>query len=405
MKDIKTAIFIAYKSLVKGSKSTLLLLVFILALSYLNMMFISGILAGLQNVFETTMINVLTSHITVGPEQEPEPKQYILNADQVRRQIESIPGVLATARHYSLAGSISFDKDKNGITKSVSGTIIGIDPIQEEKVLTIYRLLKNGQYLSPTDTDQIIISSALAGGYGVPAPSDLGGVRAKDKVKITYPNGVIRTYTVKGIYDDTIGIFETFITTREAESVLNTYNSASQILVKTDLSLNTLNGYEHKIKLLEPKLKVQNFLDILGTVAAFLNALNLISFIVGFISVLVAAITIFVLVYINAISKARQIGILRAIGIKQRIVVLSYVLQSLFYAFCGVLAGAFLVFAVLTPLLNRYPINIDFGYLSLVHRKMVVVLGTISLVAAGLLAGFVPARIVAKKDILKAIWG
>ena len=405
MKDIKTALFIAYKSVARGSKSTLALLIFILALSYLNMMFISGILSGLQQMFETVMINDLTAHITVGPEQIPQPKEYIVNQDQVRQQIQSIPGVTATARHYSLAGSISFDKNKDGVVKSVSGTIIGIDPIQEKRVLTIDKLLKDGQFLAPDDTDQIVLSSALAGGYGIPAPSDLGGVKVGDKVQITYANGIIKTYTVKGIYDDTIGIFETFISAREAESILNVYNNASQILVKADLSRGTLLGYENKIKNLLPTLKVQNYLDILGTVAAFMNALNLISFIVSAISIMVASITIFVIVYINAINKSRQIGILKAIGIKQRIIILSYIFQSLFFALCGTVAGAFLVFAVLTPLLARYPINVDFGYLSLNHRAIEVVAGTTSLLIAGILAGFVPSRIVAKKDILKAIWG
>lgn len=405
MRDIKTALFIAYKSVVRGSKSTLVLLVFILALSYLNMMFISGILSGLQKMFETTMIDVLTSHVTVGPEQEPQPKQFIVNQDQVRQEIQSIPGVITTARHYNLAGSITFDKDKNGVVKSVSGTIVGIDPNQEKEVLTVNKLLKDGQFLSSEDTDQIVLSSALAGGYGIPAPSDLGGVRVGDKVQITYSNGIIKTYTVKGIYDDTLGIFETFISAREAESVLNVFNNASQILVKVDLSHGTLAGYEDKIKALLPTLKIQNYLDILGTVAAFMNALNLISFIVSAISVLVASITIFVIVYINAINKSRQIGILKAIGIRQRVIILSYVFQSFFFAICGTLAGAFLVFGVLTPLLARYPINVDFGFLSLNHRSVEVIAGTISLIAAGILAGFVPSRIVAKKDILKAIWG
>ena len=235
MSDLATAGFIAYKSIIKGSKSTLVLLVFILSLSFLDMMFISGVLTGINYSEVQALINFFNSDITVGPQTLPQVKEFIPNQAQLRAKIETIPGVTGTARHYLLAGSLAFDKDKNGQFKSVSGVIIGIEPGDEKKVLTFDQLLIGGQQLLETDTDQIVLSSALAGGFGVPAPSDLGGVKIGDKVRITYSNGVMRTYTVKGIYNDIVGLFETFITTKEAESIINVHDSASQILVKTDL--------------------------------------------------------------------------------------------------------------------------------------------------------------------------
>ena len=405
MTTLRTAFFIAYKSVIHGHRSTVALIIFILSLSFLNMMFISGILFGLQNVMTGTIINVWTSHITVTPQREPQLKQYIPNQNRVREQIETIPGVIATSRRYSLSGSIVYDKDKSGQFTTVSGVISGSDPVEDKRVLQIAEKLVAGEYLEETDRDQILLSSAVAGGYGVPAPADLGGARVGDKVQITYSSGLIRSYTIKGIYDDAIGIFETFITAKEAESVAGVYNSASKILVKTDLEHAPIEKYVARIKALVPNLWVQDFKAIIGAFASFLDALNLISLIVSAISVLVATITIFVMVYVNAVNKRRQIGILRAIGIKENIIVLSYVFQSFFYALCGVTVGAFFVFAILTPLLDAYPINVVFGGLSLVHKTTTVVVGIISLFVAGLLAGYLPARIVARQDILKAIWG
>ncbi len=405
MNDFRIAFFIAYKSIIRGSRSMIILLVFILSLSFLNMMFISGILNGLENLFRTALLDTYSSYITVNPQQEPQAKQYIVNQNEVQTEIKTIPGVISTTRRYSLAGSMAFDKDKNGVYKSISGEIVGIDPTQEKKVLTINNLMLKGQYLSDTDTNQIIMSSALAGGYGMPAPSDLGGVKVGDKVRVTYSNGIIRTYTVKGIYNDSIGIFETFITAKEAESVLSVFNNASKILVKTDLTRAPVTAYQAKIQHMFPKLKIQNFNDLLGTFASFLNALNLISIIVSAISVVVAAITIFVLIYVNAINKRRQIGILKAIGIKERIIVLSYVFQSMFFTFFGLVIGSILVFGILTPLLAAHPIDVEFGYLSLSNRAIAIVAGVISMFVTGLLAGFVPARMVTREDILKAIWG
>lgn len=405
MHDVKTAAFIAYKSVLKGNKSTITLLIFILSLSFLNMMFISGILNGLESLFYQAIIDTYASNIAVGPQEKPQLKQYIINQNEVQSEIQSIPGVIATTKRYSLAGSISFDKDKNGQFKSVSGAIMGIEPSQDAKVFTLKKLLISGHYLADTDTDSIYLSSAIAGGYGIPAPSDLGGAKVGDKVQITYSNGVMRTYRVKGIYNDSIGIFETFITAREAESVLNTYNNASQILVKTDLTQHPIDYYQNKIEQLEPKLTVKTYLDLLGSFKSFLGALYLILIIVSAISVLVASITLFVIIYVDAITKRRQIGILKAIGINQRIIILSYVFQAFFYTLCGVVIGSLIVFLVLSPLLTAYPINVDFGYLTLVLTPIIVISGIVSLLLAGLLAGYFPSRLIAKQSILKAIWG
>lgn len=405
MRDIKTAFFIAYKSVLKGNKSTVALLIFILSLSFLNMMFISGILNGMGELFYKAIIDTYASNIAIGPQEKPQLKQYIINQNEVQAEIDSIPGVIATTRRYNLAGAIAFDKDKNGQFKTASGTIIGIDPEKEAKVLTLKKLVIAGYYLLPTDTDQIVLSSAIAGGYDMPAPSDLGGAKVGDKVQVTYSNGVMRTYTIKGIYNDSIGIFQSFITAREAESVLNTYNSASQILVKTDLQTKPLFDYKRKIQELQPKLKVQTYFDLLGSFKSFLDSFGLISAIVSTISILVAAITIFVIIYVNAINKRKQIGILKAIGIKQRIIVFSYILQSLFYSFCGIVIGAIIVFFVLTPLLDKYPIDVSFGYLSLVHNQTTVIWGVISMLLTGIVAGYLPARLVTKQEILQAIWG
>lgn len=407
MNDIRTAFFIAYKSVLKGSKSTLVLMIFILSLTFLNMMFISGVLSGLSDSEVHALINLLSSDITISPQQLPQPKQFIQNQSDVRQQVEAIPGVIATSRHYLLAGSLAFDKNKNGVTKSVSGPVIGIDPSEDSKVLNFNSLINWGSPLADGDTDQIVLSSALAGGYNAPAPSDLGGVKVGDKVRITYSNGIMRTYRVKGIYNDIVGFFETFITAREAESVLSTYGGASQILVKTDLNKNTVENYQTKIQALVPNLVVQNYNTLLASFTSFLQALNLISIVVSAISIAVAAFTIFVLIYVNAINKKRQIGILKAIGIKQSIIVSAYVIQSVFYTFCAVTISLILIFAVFQPLFIKYPIPVIAGLmnLTLVYSTLTVVLSVASFAVAGLLAGYVPSRIVAKEDILKAIWG
>lgn len=406
MEDVTTAFFIARKSIVRGNRSTFALMMLILCLSFFNMLFIPGVFSGLLATIIGLEIDTYTSHIMVGPEQEPIPKQFIQNEAELRAQIATIPGVLGTARTYLTAGSISYDKHKNGVYKRVSAQIIGIDPMDSKKLLTLPHYLVVGGFLADSDTDSIILSAAVAGGYNLPEPNDLGGAVVGDTVQVVYGNGIARTYKIKGITNILFGpaLTNVYITAKEAESVLGTSNEATQVLVRID-DQNRSEYFKSRIHALAPNLHVQTYLDLITAIKPVLDAFTFIALIVSVISVLIASVTIFVMIYINAITKRRQIGILKAIGIKENIIVWSYIFQSLFYVVCGVCIGLVFVFGMVVPILAVYPIPLPFGPLALSFSRTLVAESIVGFLVAGFFAGFIPARIVARENIIKAIWG
>jgi putative ABC transport system permease protein len=147
------------------------------------------------------------------------------------------------------------------------------------------------------------------------------------------------------------------------------------------------------------------YTEVLAAIQPILDAFTLIATIVSAISVLVATITIFVMIYVNAMSKRRQIGILRAIGIKKNIIIYSYMFQALYYVACGITAGLAIVFGIVEPLTARYPIQLPFGPMVLTFGVPLVMEGVGIFFVAGLFSGIVPSRLVTKEEILKAIWG
>jgi len=404
---IQTAFFIARKSIVRGNRSTLALIVFILTLSYFNLMFITGIMSGMTDGMVKTMVETGLGHISVQPQQEPQRKQYIPNQDQLRAQIETIPGIIGTAPRYRLGSTITHDPEKDGKYDVVSAPIVAIDPEADKKLFIIHNFIETGEYLDGLSNDEILISAALAGSDALPIDPNLGGVVAGDEVTVTFSNGVMRDYKVKGTFFVAGGSELTaFINTREAESVLGVHNEASEILIIVDLEKAPIEEYVARVQAIAPDLKVKSYTELMASIETFLGAFDAIAYIVSTIAIAVAAITIFVIIYVNALSRRRQIGILKAIGIKTGIIELSYVFQSLFYAFAGVVAGLALVFALIVPLLIAYPVPLGFGiFVTLSYTPLQVAVGIMALIMAGLLAGYIPARIVARQDILKAIWG
>jgi len=405
--DIKTALFVAYKTIVNGHISSAILIVFILSLSFFNLMFVSGFLSGFSDGIMRSMIDTSTAHLIVLPQEKPFQKEYIVDQSSVRARIETIPGVTGTTRHYLLGGTFAYDKDHTGTFSYVSAPLIGITQLEEKKIMTVRENIVAGGFPDVLRDDEIIIGANLSGGYGTKQTTDLGGVRVGDTVQVTYAQGFMRTYTVKGIFKISMGSAgnSAFISAQEAEAVLSTYNTASEILVRTDLKRYSLDEYATRIHTLFPELTVEKYTTRLSTVGILVSAFNIIALIVSVISIIVSAITIFVMIYVHAISKRRQIGILKAIGIKESIIELSYVVQSLFYSILGILCGLAIIFWFVTPFLTIRPIIMPYGATELVYTSLGITINIMSSIIAGLLAGFIPAKLVARENILTSIWG
>jgi putative ABC transport system permease protein len=405
MQELKVAFFLAVRSIARAQKSASILLVFILFLSYLNLMFITGILAGVSAAIVQQSIETTTSYVDVDPQQAPVQQTFIPDERDLRTRIETIPGVVATARHYSATGSIAYDRDKNGHTVLAGAPIVGIDPQEEKRVTSIAQYMVSGDYLDENDTDKIVLGADVSGGYGPTFLGNLGGAKTGEKVQVTYPNGVNRIYTVKGIYKVGFASQFAYVSFKEIESVLSVSNYASEILVNVDPSYRSLDEYKNDVQQVAPNLKVSTYEELLGQIQPISLAFEAIGFVVSVVSVMVAAITIFVLIYVNAISKRRQIGILKAIGIKQNVIILSYVFQSFFFACCGVAVGTLVVFAGLDPYLRANPILLPLGLLHLSFTPLGIVLSIASILVAGIVAGAIPSWRVARQNIIAAIWG
>ncbi len=405
--DLAIALFVARKTISKGSKSTATLLVFILALAFFNLLFITGFLNGFSDGILKSMIDSSTSHIIISPEEYPVRKSYIVNQTSLRKQIETIPGVIATTRHYIVSGSVGYDKGDSGVLQFVAAPIVGVNQLDEKKVISIRDHMVSGTFPDELKDDEVVLGSNLAGGYEAILPVDLGGVRAGDKVHIKYTNGIDKIYTVRGVFNVAIGFSSNnaFISDKEAERILTTYDQASEIMVRVDLQTHTVDGYVERIKLIAPTLKTESYVNRLAAIGILVEAFDSIALIVSFISIVVGAATVFVMVYINAQSKQKQIGILKAIGIRERIIELSYVIQSLFYSMLGIIFGSLFLYFIVMPFLQSHPIQMPFGSAYLVLTIKDFVISVILMLLSSLVAGYTPARMVSKRDILKVIWG
>ena len=138
--------------------------------------------------------------------------------------------------------------------------------------------------------------------------------------------------------------------------------------------------------------------DVKNTFAVLGNAISS-------VGLVVASITIFIVIFINALTRRKFIGILKGIGISPQAIETAYLFQSLFYALVGSGIGLVVLFGFLVPYIDAHPINLPISNTILVAPVGETLLRVLLLVIATLVAGYIPARMIVKKNTLDSILG
>lgn len=403
--NIKTSFFLAYTSIVRGSKGTLAMTILIMTLAYINLVFISSVFGGIVEAINAESINNQYGNIVIEPAVD---KRYI-DDQQAIKWISFIPGVVGSSAHYIDNPVISYDERNDGYDiKSRRWVLKSINVDDEKKVTQIHKSIIEGSFLDEADKDQIILGKELAGGHGGNLDHlSLGGVSVGDEIDLIYSNGVKRSYYVKGIFStkNTQVDQMAFITQKEMESVIRVYSWASEILVKTE-DTGQEDKYIDQIRELGLKNEdISKWSDLLGFTASASDSFSMISIILGVIGTIVAGVTIFIIIFVSVVNKRKQIGILKAIGMKEETIILSFVLQALFYAVVGVILGVSFILFILRPFFISNPLDFPIGWVSLKVTFNIIRISNISLILAALIGGFIPAFRGSRESILKSIWG
>ncbi len=405
--------FLAIRQIRHSSKWTTILIVFVMTLTFLNLVVVSGILVGLIEGSVQAVKGKYLSDVIVSTLKE---KTYIENSPYVINVAKSLPWTEAVSARYIQGGKVEANyktriKDTD-LIDSASTIIAGINPEDENAVTGMKDLIVEGSYLNSNDFDQVLLGHNLLKKYlpiESPGFSTLSNVEVGDKVRLVI-NGITREVYVKGILKTKVDEVSrrVFMTDTQLRSMMGRtdYNvgeisiklkPGSDPYVAKNAMLSAGAGQYAKVQTFEEG--IPKFLkDIKDTFAILGNA-------VSSIGLVVASITIFIVIFINAITRRKFIGILKGIGIHSTAIEFAYILQSLFYAFMGTLIGAMILFFILKPYIASHPINFPFSDGILVATMSGTLIRASILFVATLIAGYIPAKIVVKQNTLDAILG
>ncbi|MCC6323875.1 FtsX-like permease family protein [Candidatus Nomurabacteria bacterium] len=413
LKNIKVGWFLAKRDIRRANIWTTTLIMAVMTLTFLNLVVVSGILVGLIQGSEDAQKRysigdvVITSFLN---------RAYILDTQKVVSIVKTIPNYKNHTVRYS--GSARFESNYRSTIKpgelrdGAGGSFLGIDPIQEEKFSGISKFIVRGSYLTPQDQDSILIGKNLLYEFTpieAPGFQTLKDVSIGSRIKVTVDNKS-KEYIVKGIISSKVDDFDTSVVALDSEvrkmigrDDFNASKIAIQLLPNTDPILIKQylidNGVDNYARVQTAEDAFPKFLkDIKVTFGILGNAIS------G-IGLVVASITIFIVIFVNAITRRRYIGILKGIGINRKAILYSYIYQAVIYALVGIIFGMVSIFFLIKPYFALHPINFPFSDGILVATLPGTLYRAFILLVTTMIAGFIPAHIVIKQNTLNAILG
>lgn len=413
MRALRIGFLLGFRQIQRANFWTTALIVFVMMLTFLNLIAVSGVLVGIIVGAERAVRAEYLGDI-IFTERDGESR--ILETETLLRELSAYPEIEAYTVRYEGAGTLEANykerRDLRGERDIASVSVTGIDPELEDNFSALSQNIIEGEYLDPTEEGYILLGYY----YLEESAEDFGDIF--DTVSNISPGTTVRLtvgdiskeFIVKGIVRSKVDqiSLNTYIPEREFrrffgrldrnadQIVLRTVPGKSESELKSAFIANEFDDFA-KIQTYDEG-KPKFITDIKKT-------FNILGSFIGSIAIVVASITIFIIIFINAISRRQQIGILKGIGIERRAIEIAYVIQAAFYALLGSGLGMLLTYGFLLPYFDKNPIKFPFSDGILVAEPESTFYKFLVLFVITLIAGLIPAWLIVRKNTLNSILG
>ena len=427
---LRVGSFLAKRQVRRGNIWITLLIIAIMTLTFLSLVVIPGILIGLtEGSFEQNRKHLTGDlYLTTLPDEKT-----IVNTQDIVRVLDTLPEVENYSVRYSIGATVEagyiFRDDFSKESESLSINTYAIDVGKEEATTDISKFIIEGEMLSSDESGYVLIGSTLLAKYSSFADlfDPLVNVEVGKPIKLTLQGepleglerdralldgntttGQTSEFIVKGVLDSKVGELSSglFITEQDYRRISGQKSlQASEIAIKHDKTVNEdqfkqiglAYGFDRYAKVRTATEAIPKFL------ADVQQTFGLLGNMIGLIGIVVSSITIFIVIYINALTRRKFIGILKGIGISEGAIETAYLMQAVFYALIGIGLGLLLLYGLMVPFFEANPIDFPFSDGILVARVPETIFRGGVLLFVTMVAGFLPARLIVRQNTLDSI--
>lgn len=407
--------FLAVRELKRSNPWTTLLIIFVMSLTFLNMVLIGGLLLGLAQGMIGSFKQYYSADLFITPSSE---KSIVEQTHNIISAIETIPNLESYTLRTTTPTKVEYGHrtrtETTDIVENSQAVLTGINFSQEDEVTDLSRKVIEGEYLNNHDFGSVLVGKNLFEKY-----SNRPDSSTEQKLKNAEVGSVVnvivgntqKEFIIKGIVGTGNNTIDSrvFVVDAAAREMRNQESlDVNEIAIKlnsTDLT-DESRSYLQNILGNNQDITIQTADEAVpGSSADITKTFKLLGNLVGVIALIVGAITIFIVIFVNAITRRKYIGILKGIGISASAIEISYVIQSLFYALSGVLVASLFLLGFLKPYLDIHPLVLPIAEGRLAVTNGDILSRGIILIITSLISGFIPARLVTKQNTLDSILG
>lgn len=337
---MRLAFDIALRFLKSGKNQTILIALGI-SVGVAVQIFIGSLIQGLQISLVDKTIGS-TSHITVSSAND---SKVIRDWERIVYEVQiSSTDIINISPVLDGPASINYENDRASVV--VRGFIL-------EDADSIYKFKKNlydGSF--PTKRGEIIIGKDLA---------LKSGTQVNDNISLITTGGSLYKVKVTGLFD--LGVssvngswvvtdLETAQSILSIDGVTSVEMQVNEVFMADDISKKV--GYT----LSDTNLKVENWKDLNQSLLSGLSGQSISSYMIQIFVLVSVLLGISSVLAISVVQRSKQIGILKAMGIKDRDASLIFVFQGLMLGVLGAILGILLGIGLLI-MFNKFAINPD----------------------------------------------
>jgi ABC-type lipoprotein release transport system permease subunit len=158
MRGLRIGLLLGFRQIQRASIWTTTLIVFVMMLTFLNLIAVSGILVGLiegaeQAVRKSALGDVVISSL--------DGEDRILETESLIKEIAAYPEIETYSIRYKGNASLEANyKERRNLKNErdiAAVTVTGIDPFQEDSMTDLGDLIVEGEYLNPNEEGYILI--------------------------------------------------------------------------------------------------------------------------------------------------------------------------------------------------------------------------------------------------------
>jgi len=371
----------------KSGKGQTLLIILGISVGVAVQIFIGSLIQGLQISLVNKTIGS-SSQITVSPTNKDKTikdwERIMYEAKISSNEIINVSAVVDGAL------TINYDEDTSPVV------IRGFNIEDADKIYNFKKGLNDGSY--PLKKDEAIIGLDLA---------KKAGVKINDKIILVSPSGAQSRLKVTGLFDlGVASLNDTWVVTNleTAQDILSLDNKVTSVemqvknVFNADLTAKTL-AYTLSIK----DVEVKNWKDQNAQLLSGLNGQSVSSYMIQVFVLVAVLLGISSVLAISVVQRSKQLGILKAMGIKDKDASLIFIFQGLMLGLLGAILGILFGFGLLLSF-TKFALNPDGSPVVPIYiNNGFIALSGMFAVLSAMIASVIPARLSSKLNPIEVI--